>query len=315
MKKIIYVFLVSVLILVGCGVDQTESPTGDSEDILRQAFESWKDVYSGGYELTLDGTLIGTDGESPLKMEVDGSLDGIFDLNDPVYPELEIHVKGEIETDGESDGPFDFEVRTDGRVLYALISKFPDAGGYIPSELASFFVGQWWEIPLPDGFFANAPLELWTNKNVEGALTPGEQEMKALLDNTKFFKNIEYLGTSRVRGEQTHHYSTMMDKAAVTEFINQASRIDTERITKEDLSNFANTLNASDFDVEIYVGVDDMIMRKISGVFNMDVGNGGKMEVDFELITEKLNKDVDIAEPMNAQEIDPFAYMKTVGSE
>ncbi len=315
MKKIVYLVLVSLFILPGCQFGQAEAPSGDPEDILSQAFANWKEVYSGEYELTLDGNLVNSDGSTPEKMQIGGVLDGLFDLNDPSYPEIQIHAEGEVATDGESDGPFDLDLRTDGHTLYALISEFPNTANDISSELTEYFVGKWWKIPLPDAFFADAPLKLWTNKNIEEELESGEQELKTLLDDVNFFKNIQYMGTSRVMGEQAYHYSAMMDKAAVREFINQASMIDAERITEEDLNNFANTLNASDLDIEVWVGVDDMIMRKVVGVFDMDIGNGGEMNVDFELVTGKLNKDVDIVEPKGAQELDPFQYMEAAGGD
>lgn len=315
MKKITYLLIVSAFVISGCQTGNIAAPTGDSEDILSQAFESWKEVYSGEYELTLDGTLVNSDGSIPAEMQIEGVLDGLFDLNDPAYPEIQIHAEGEVTTDGESDGPFDLDLRTDGKTLYALISEFPNAANDISAELTKYFVGQWWEIPLPDAFFAEAPLELWTNENVEEELEPGEQELKALLDDINFFKNIEYMGTARVMGDQTYHYSATMDKAAVREFINQAAQIDAERITDEDLDNFANTLNASDLDIEVWVGVDDMIMRRVLGEFDMNIGGGGKMEVEFDLVTWKLNENLDITEPKGAQELDPFQYLEAAGGD
>ncbi len=304
MKKLLSALFLAVF-LSAC--TSAGEPPKAPEEMLKGAFENFKNVLSANYEISVKADI--TSPESG-NTGFDFDMDGLFDLQKEEAPQVGVKLDGTF-TDENAEVPngnYIFELRLGDGALYSLISEIPDNEN-VPADFAEEFLGKWWKITLPPQYLNANDLAFWTEEADESQMSAEEKAMKDLFEKTEFFEDIKYLGTEKVFDENTFHYSAKLDKEAVKIFTKEASNFGGEKISAEDLENFNFALQSSDLNLEIWIGAEDLTLHKISGSMAFDGKEAGTVDLEFSISLGELNSDLEIEVPADAQEFDPFSYL------
>jgi len=305
MKKLLSVLSLAVF-LSGCS--SVGEPPKPPEEMLKGAFENFGDVLSANYEIGVEADI---DSPDSGKTGFDFALDGLFDFQKEEEPQVGVKLDGTF-TDENAEVPngnYKFELRLDKDALYSLISEVPKDDN-VPADLAEQFLGKWWRITLPPQYLNGADLAFWTKPADESQMTAEEKAMKDIFEKTEFFREIKYLGTGKVLGENSFRYSAKLDKEAVKAFVAEAENFSGDKISKEDLESFNFALQSSDLNVEVWVGAEDLTLHKLSGSMAFDGKEAGKVDLKFDISFGELNTDLSVEIPEDAQEFDPFSYLQ-----
>jgi hypothetical protein len=159
------------------------------------------------------------------------------------------------------------EIRIIGNSVYVLATGLNNIGFFDLSQID----GQWVEFESP-----TLQSEFQAGLNESGI--EDTQEGEAFFDQ---LETVEELGTEKIRGDQAYHYKV---------------------VPKENLTDGLNWSSAS---LEIWIGVDDFLLRKIILAGDMaeldDSGETkeGTITIEFELFD--YGRDVDIDVPSDAR--------------
>lgn len=310
MRKFTKTLAASGLVVVSLGMAGCQNLTAPAapqkapEVVLQEGMSKLADVTSYGYDLGLKGDLTGPAGQPPEKVTFDLKLKGNVDAKDPKDPKFNLKLSGNMMADADGgSGELDFRLNKDA--LFINLMKLDGQGAVtIPDEMKAQLVGKWWTLPIPP-----EALEEMAKSMPQGGdenLTEEQKKMKALVEETKFFKNVEYKGMESVGGEQSYHYTGILDEDAFMAFVAKAAEMQGQAMTESDQAEMKEAMGFVDFSGDMYVGQNSGVLNKVKGTltFTQDAEKStpsGTMTVEF--MVSDLNKPVTVEVPADAEPI------------
>ncbi len=298
---------------MGCGAQ--EQPQMTPDEVVKEGVKNLYEVNSGEYEINLKGEAVGAEGMTPQNIDFDVNLEGIFDYSSKILPKYTMRLNGAAIVDGGSEESLSLELRLDNENMYVYISEVPSLDGALPAEMVELFADQWWSLPIPEEAKAAAQAAMEeADAGMERELTAEEKQMKELVENTTFFGNLKFKGTEKVAGVDSYRYSAELDKEALKDFMTSAASMQGQVVSSADIENLNAMLEATYLPVDVWVGVEDLILRKVEGVMEVTPEDAGTMDLEFELVLSSLGEDVEIQSPQDAQEFDPMMMFGGMGA-
>lgn len=304
MKKLSYL-LISVMAIMsfsGCSLlGSTEPPTGDASELVKEAFNKLYDVKTYKYEASFSGT-INAAGEA---VDMDFGFSGVQDNSDATKPKFSLALDGSGSFAEFKDQAVKAEVRLDGENLYVVLNELSDFNGQVPAELVSSFMNTWYKIPVPaDAFEQYAMISVADDEN----LTPEEKEVKELLENTVFFKDIKFVENKGGR----FVYEGVLDKEAFIDFALKVAEIGGEAVSDSEKADLEKMVGS--FDLVGQIGIDEKsgVLTMLNGTFTFNVEEGGeKVEANmsFESSISDVDKPVTIEVPADSTDFDPMMLL------
>jgi len=295
----------AVLVLTGCQQQPQKAP----EQVIREGLTNLASVKSYQFDVSASGNMSGSQATTgaPVKSTFTVGLGGSVDFKDMKNPKVAFKFDGSG-TSNDKNGSASAELRMNNSVLYLIISKLesPDKS-VIPPEMVSQFVGKWWLYKVPTELMT----QFETNLPVGGTqeqLTPEQQKMKNLFDNTKFFKNVKFVGVEDVKGEQSYHYTVDFDKDAFMAYASSVADAQNKPMTADDTKQLQDAMKKVDISGSVWVGTTSNILNQTSA----DIKLTGTAPSDpTGTITLKgsawsFDKPVTVEEPTGAEDIEPI---------
>jgi hypothetical protein len=294
MKKLLKSFASLTIIAVvatGCSVS---GPDKSPEDTVKEGFANLYDLTSYSYEVAVDVDAT-VQGDS---MKSKFTLTGSQEFADPMAPKLMMEFAG---TGSLNDGGVQSagaEMRLDATNLYFIINTVSDFDGLLPAEIVAPYVGKWFSMELPadtftDVAFAGAD---------ESTLTEEEKATRDLLKETLFFTDLSYVGDE----DGSYHYTGVLDKEAVVDFVVKGSEINGSPATEADIAEMQEGIKTYDMTAEIWVEKDSMTVNKMMGALTTN-GEGEDIKVNFDVSLANFNKAVKVEVPEGAEVFDPYS--------
>lgn len=291
--------------MTGCqNLGAPAAPQKAPEVVLQEGMAKLADVTSYGYDLGLKGDLTGPAGQPPEKVNFDLKLKGNVDAKDPKDPRFNLSLSGSMMADADGgSGELSFRLNKDA--LFINLMKLDGKGSVtIPEEMKEQLIGKWWTLPIPP-----EALEEMAKSMPQGGsenLTEEQKKMKELVDQTKFFKNVEYKGMESVGGEQSYHYTGMLDEDAFMAFVAKAAEMQGQPMSEGDQAEMKEAMQYVDFSGDMYVGQNSGVLNKVKGnlTFTQDAEKStpsGTITIEF--MVSDLNKPVTVEVPADAQPI------------
>ena len=277
-----------------------------------------KDVKSAEFEVKMSGEIEPTDDVTASSLGVPGKIDfemnlsGAYDnnLKEDVKFELSLDAGGSLE-EGEEEN-FSGEMRIVNNTLYFALTGLSDFGGQVPTMFVTPYLNKWWAMVLPDEYMS----VFQTYAGDESEMTAEEKKLMDLVENTEFFKNIEYAGEDELDGSAVWKYNVELDQEAMIDYMKESSKIygaDTG-LTDADVDEIAEMYRSLEFEGEIWIAQEDVTARKFSGEMDLSGLEGIEAEFDFDYRIWNLNGEVAVEVPADAEVFDPLALMMGAGA-
>jgi hypothetical protein len=322
MNKILKLVAAGSLVAVSLGLSGCQNvvnaPGVDPkvpEVVLQDAMSKLADVTSYSYDMNLAGDLhapVDVSGvvQKPENIKLNLNFNGGVDLKTAKDPKLNLNLKGDVMADADG-GNGEFSLRMNKDAVYGSVISLAGKGQVqIPEELKTQVIGKWWTMAVPPEALDELAKSLPQGNNQN--LTAQQKKLKDLVQKTKFFKDVKFVAVEDVKGEQSNHYSAVLDKAAFSEFVFEAVEIQNEKMTNEDESTLKESLDSMDFTGDLYVGKDSGVLNKMKGVLTLQK-NANKPAptgtMTFDVIFADLNKPVSVEVPKDAQPVPTNALM------
>ncbi len=290
--------------LAGC--QDVSAPTSQKapEVALQEGLMKLSGMTSYNFDLGLKGDLKGPAGQPPAKVTFDATMKGGIDTKDAKDPRLNLNLKGNMMADQDGgDGELSFRMNKDA--LYLNLMALEGKGAItIPEEMKAELINKWWTMPVPPEALEEMAKSM--PQGAEANMTEDQKKMKALIDQTKFFKNVAYVNMESVAGEQSYHYTGVLDKDAFSTFVAKAAELQGETVSEEEKAEMKASLESFDFSGDFYVGKDSGVLNKVKGVFTIKENadqSAPSGSVTVEVTLSDLNKPVTIEVPADAQPI------------
>lgn len=301
--------LVVSLGIAGCQNAPQQSP----DDVLQAGIAKLSSVASYNYNAGLKGDLNGPAGKAPAKVSFDLAFTGGIDLKDAHDPRFNLNGKGSMMADADG-GTGEVAFRLNKDAIFADLMSLDGKGSVtIPDQMKAQMVGKWWTMAVPAGALDEVAKAL--PQGDVANMTDDQKQMKALFDQTKFFKNVKYVDMQSTGGEQSYHYTGDLDKDAFMTFVQKAAELQKQPMDDAGKASLKNDMQNFDFNGDMYVGQASGVLNKVQGnlVFKANADNSapsGTLLVSFEL--SNLNKPVTVEVPKDAQPI-PTEALASLG--
>lgn len=286
--------------LVGC--QQGAAPEKAPEVVLQEGMAKMMEVSSNSYNVNVKGDLKGPTGEKPEKVTFNLIASGSMEAKDAKDPKFNLSLKGDMMADADG-GSAEAAFRLNKDSIYLSLMSLDGKGEVnIPDDIKAELVGKWWSMPIPPEALDELAKAMPSSDTAN--LTDQQKQMKALIDSTKFFKDVAYKGMESVGGEQSYHYTATLDKAAFTEFVSKAAELQGETISDTEKADMAQGLEMFDFSGDFYVGQTSGILNKVKGVLTMKASADGSTPsgtVAIEAMASDFNKPVTVEVPANVE--------------
>lgn len=307
MNKILRVVAATGLVAMTLGLVACQTATAPAKDpqvVLQEGLAKLLEVSSNSYSVGLKGDLKGPEGELPAKVTFNLTASGSMEAKDAKDPKFNLTVKGDMMADADGgNGEAAFRMNKEA-VYLSLIALEGKGAVTVPEEIKAELVGKWWTMPIPpealEELVATMPSSATEN------LTEEQKKMKALLAETKFFKDVVYKGSENVGGEPSHHYTAVLDKDALATFAAKAAEIQGETVGQAEIDEMKSGMEMFDFSGDFYVGQNSGILNKVKGVFTLKAtpdGDSPSGSVTVEAMASDFNKPVTVQVPADAQPI------------
>jgi hypothetical protein len=308
MHKFSKMLAASGLVVLSIGMAGCQSgtlPGSESADlVLQKGVAKLADVTSYTYNLGLKGDLKGPEGEAPASVNFDLNMKGNVELKDPKDPKFNLKVSGNMMADKDG-GNAELEFRLNKAAMFLNLMKLEGQGAVtIPEEMKSQLIGKWWTLAIPETALEEMAKSM--PQSGDANLTPEQKKIKALVEETKFFKNVQYKGTENVGGESSSHYTGDFDKAAFMDFVAKVGEIQGKAMTDADKTQMKAMMDNMEFGGDMYVAQNSGVLNKVKGSLTIK-DSADKTSpsgvVTVELMLSDLNKSVVVEVPANAQTI------------
>lgn len=299
MKKIRNLLIPVMLVLFvstfsGCSLLNKGGPKEDPGVVVKEAFKNLYSVKSNTYDVSLKGNF----GDNSETVDFDFSLTGSEDMADPKKPKFTMLVDGTGSFTGYENQGVKAEIRMDESNLYFVLNEVSDFGGSLPTELVAPYLGKWYKMAIPAGSFDDYPVLFSDDQN----LTEQEKQLKTLLENTSFFKEIKYTGTEG----NLLMYKASLDKDAVKTFMIEAAKIEGTTASEAEIKDLEDGLKMIELDVNLGVDKDKNVLTKMAGKLEINAEADGTGSMEFEVSLDNIDEAVTVEVPAGATEFDPM---------
>jgi hypothetical protein len=303
LKRIVTLFAIASVMAFASGCSLfTQAPAKPAEDVVKEAMTNLSKVKSGSYELTMEGVAVGAPEATPQNVDFDGTIAGVFDGTDVKVPKFTMKLDGNLSIDKAAAEVIGLELRLDKDNFYANIAKLPDLGPSIPKEMLAVVMGKWWKIAIPAGTFDQlAEMQ----QEDETKLPPDVKAMKDLVNNTKFFKDLKFVGNESVDGSDCFRYTGTLDKDAVKTFVTEAGKIQQQEMAEADVQSLDSFLAATTAPFDLWIESATTTLVKVSGELKIAPENAGSVVLDISFKVGDMNKAVTVEAPADATLFDP----------
>ncbi len=252
----------ATFVFAGC---QQAAPQVPPDQAVKMGMQKLTTVTSHQFEVAVNGDLTGPQGQTPKAVKFTISLNGSADMKDLTDPKINLKLDGSGNADDQS-GDLSSELRMNKDNLYFTLSKLDATGGQavIPQQFKDMYVGKWWSLPIPPDTLKQFTDSLPTGGSQQ-TLTPEQQQLKDLFNNTQFFKNIKFVAMEDVKGEQSAHYTADLDKDAFMAFAQKAATIQGKPMADTDIKSMQDGMAKFDFTGNVWVGSTSGVMNQVSG--------------------------------------------------
>ena len=301
--------LATLLTFSACGSSDGEeeapaSENGSPEAIFEEAVDNMVDVESASLDLNVKGSVSAEEsvGLGYTSADFDFSLSGDIDgSEDAPTANFKLDATGSIDN-GDTEN-VNSEIRVSTDTMYFIVNTFSDFDGAIPSEDVAPFLGQWWSIPLPEGYADSFSLP----SDVDEDLTPEEQALADLFEETSFFQDVKHVNDEKVGSADTYHYTMTLDKEATQEYIRKSAEIYETPLTSSDEEEMKEFFETLEVDGEAWVGKEDTMLRKISTDISIPDLEGMALDLVVTYTIDNINESITVTAPEGATEFDPFS--------
>lgn len=311
MRKVSKILAASGLVIVSLGMFgcQPAVPQKAPEVVLQEGMNKLAAATSYGYDVSLVGDLKGPAGQTPAAVSFNVALKGGVDMKDSKDPKLNLDLKGTMNADADGgNGEIALKLNKDA-IFLNLMSLEGKGAVTIPEQLKTQYVAKWWTMPLPPA--ALAELAKAAPGGDAATMTEDQKKMKALVDSTKFFKNVQFVGSENVAGEDSFHYTAELDKDALMAFIKQAAVLQgSAAMSDTDQKDMQASLDLIDVSGDMYVGKTSGVLNRAKGTLTIKSSAAkpsASGTITFDATASDLNKPVTVDAPKDAQPIPPEA--------
>lgn len=290
--------------LAGCQNAAPGQQGGSPEAALQQGISKLADVTSYTYAAKVKADLTGPAGEAPQKIAFNLNLDGNVEVKDSTDPRFNLKMSGNMMADSDG-GSADLEFRLNKEAMFVNLLKLEGQGAVtIPAEMKAQLIGKWWTLPIPPEALQEMAKSL--PQGGQANLTEEQKKVKVLVEQTKFFKNVEFKGTENVGGEMSNHYTAVFDKDAFMGFVVKMAELQNQPMSEADQSQMKAGMANMEFNGHVYVGQNSGVLNKVKGDLTFkDASNANSPSgtVAMELMLSDLNKPVAVEVPAGAQPV------------
>jgi len=293
MKKLLVAFLISAMTLTGCSLF---GPT--PKDKVSDAYKNLEGVEYYSYDFLIDGDMT-AEGEN---IEMTITYSGQQDMSDKTKPKFDMAIDVDFSIPEMAAQSVAGEIRTDGELLYFVLSEISDFGGELPTEMVSPFVNQWYSLDISGGELGQiSPLSTLSMGDEEN-MTEEQKELMELYERTEFLTGVELLRTE----DGMDVYSAKIDKDAAREFIIAAVEMQGQALSGTETEEVDKLMESLEIDLEVYVDAAKEIMTKTTGTLTFDDFEMISGEFDFDMNFSDMGEPVTIEIPANVKEFDPM---------
>lgn len=305
MLKVGVLALATLTIFSGCSWLGSKNDKVAQETVQKALVNSTK-IKSENYDLLLKGKVTaGKDSKVQFK-EIVGSLgfSGVFDMKVQAEPKftLKVDVKGAV--DGGKEQLLNGEMRLANKNMYFSVAKLESE--MIPaaySMAATQFLNKWWSLELPPESFASLTAGAVDDKD----LTPEQKQIRTLMENARFFKNVKNLGADKVGDVAVENYSVELDTEALSKYLKDVAKITNATTADAEAAQIDKMTPLLGFKGNVWVSKDDVMMRKVDGKVTVAAGeasNNLDLNFQFTYAVENLNKDAIVEVPAKSEKFD-----------
>ncbi|MDA1060183.1 MAG: hypothetical protein O3B47_00115 [bacterium] len=302
--KVLVLSLAVATLLTACG--SGGGPEKSPEDVVSEGISNLIDVNSAEYAMSTDITFNLAEPEPGLPFTeflLDLGISGAYDNTDRENPEFSFKINGNgTIDDGEEEG-LAGEVRMTGGNVYFMVSSLTSFQDQIPVAFVEPYFNKWFFAEIPAEF--TEILQAYSGED-DSELSEQEKQMKDLVKNSSFFKDVKYNGTGNVGGVNSYRYEVDLDPNGIVEYTKGVNEINgLATLSESDESELRDVLVGMGFDGEVWIGIDDRTIRKFAG--NLEVedleDSEGSLDLEFSYELSNLNEDVDLEIPEGALDV------------
>ncbi len=295
----IVVMLSIAAVLSGCSLNSEQT-------VVREGFANlFSEVDTSKMDITLDLAVVPPAGLDYGALDIEMVISGVTDNTDIKNPKLFLDIAASGAGNGVSEQSGKAEMILDGEVLYANVSEISDFDGLLPAESMTDFIGKWWRIPFPGGSIIGL-----TNASADD-IAAQDDKLFEIMRNTDFLTELQYIGEESISGENSLHYSGVLNHEGVVDFISETSiEFNDYTPTESEIAELRESLDMVDLNVDVWIGQDDDILRKASGTMKLvSPEDGAEVNMDFVVTYSGFNEPVTIVVPVDAEEFDPLSLL------
>ncbi len=292
MKKfsvLAFVMIISISgLLTGCKLFKSgEEPSASAKEVIGQGISNWQNVKSAQYDVSLSA-----DSKDEVQdTSIDADVTGLISSKDPLNPLFSLAVDGNVTV---NDDGYDVtaELRILGGKFYALISKFPEIKG--AEGAFDQYIGTWWTLPSELGSSATSSVPM-----MQSTLTPKQKQMFELLKNASLFTDLEFEGIEKAGGVDCYSYTGVLDSDGIAAFMQELAKSNGSTMSESQIQSAKENIESMNFEGEVWISVNDMILRKITGTMSKEDTD----KIEFSVEANKVNEDLALEIPEGAQEM------------
>lgn len=298
------IVLCSMLVLAGC--QQTAAPTKSGEEVIKDGVKKLMEITSAGYQVSLKGD-VNDKGVGDTKIDL--AFSGVFDRKDAASPFGTVKAVGSLSSGDAAtqesimSGSGSVELRLNTTALYFNIMELTVKGQEEAIAQMKDYLAKWWKYTLPEEAKAEF-IGMVPKVSEDKDITPEQKQINALLESTVFFPQPAFVGAESVGGEQSYHYTVVLDKKAAANFYVESSKINGTVVTDEEITAFNKALEGVAVTGDIYVGTVSGVLNKAN--INIKLEKVGDTEttgtLSVGLVLSGVNGVVTLEEPKEAVE-------------
>lgn len=256
--------LTAAVVFSGC---QQAAPPKSPDEMVKDGMKNLATVTSHQFEVAVNANILPPPGKKGT-VKFDVTFGGGIDIKDQKDPKINLKLDGtgKIEDKSAIAGA---ELRMNKDNLYFSLSKLElSAGQELPPAIVGY-IGKWFSIPIPPGSLDQLTANIPTGMDSQQVLTPEQQKMKALFENTQFFKNIKFVGVEDVKGEQSYHYTADVDQAALEKVVLSAADENGQAASAEEKQQLHDALSKLNFVGNVWIGKTSGVLNQVAGVITL----------------------------------------------
>ena len=306
--KSIFVIALSSLFLVACFGTNVEEPESSPEEVIKEGIKNMSNIDTATYNVEMMANFINKDPNADDfdEMELEGGFSGQYDFNDLSEAKFSLLIEMIASLNKSNQENMNAEIKIVDNNLYFAINEISDFDGELPVEMFSSFLAKWWYMPIPQ---ENMEALIAYADNDATNLSPEEEAVQELIDNSFVFKNVEYLGGEKVKNQNAFHYAAELDKKALRDALIKTAEIMGETVLESDLEQVDEFLKMVELDIELWINEENKTLVKVSLDGTIEEENIMLVELKGSYALSNINKEVTIDVPEDAQMFDPLSLL------